>query len=290
MQTATFKSLGEIIEHLPEIFSEHARTSAAYQELDQLTRTVAAGSGFRDSAARPVSFGPFGELVFPYTKMGAIDTLDLFGLDELIIFSFYWTNRARYRQAADIGANLGLHSLLMAQCGWHIKAYEPDPHHASLLRRNISHNAKTGHVELIEAAVSDKPGTLEFVRVLGNTTSSHLAGAKSSAYGQLEKFPVRVETIAAIMPAVDFVKMDAEGQEKIIILGTTAAHWSKTDMMVEVGSIENAHAIFDHLSALGVNAFAQKLGWGRVTSRDDMPTTYKDGSLFISAKSSMLWH
>ena len=91
------------------------------------------------------------------------------------------------------------------------------------------------------------------------------------------------------MPSVDFIKMDAEGQERVILLATTAAHWVKTDMIVEIGSPENAEAIFSHLSTLGVNAFAQKRGWDRVTSLADMPTSYKEGSLFITRHAAMQW-
>jgi FkbM family methyltransferase len=221
--------------------------------------------------------------------MGAVDSLDLFGLDELIIFAFYAANRNRYQRAADIGANLGLHSLLMSRCGWQVTAFEPDPVHADLLARNLALNGADKAVRLERAAVSNQTGTLEFVRVLGNTTSSHLAGAKPNAYGELERFPVPVRAIADIMPTVDFVKMDAEGQERTILLATTAAHWAKTDMMVEIGSPENAEAIFNHLTSLGVNAFAQKLGWGRVASLADMPTSYKGGSLFITRHSAMSW-
>lgn len=286
--TTSHPPLGEIIESLPELAAQHARTSATYQALDQAAQATVAESGFAREGGEAVTLGGFGPIAFPFTKMGAISTVELFGLDELIIFSFYWTNRHRYRRAADIGANLGLHSILMGKCGWQVKAYEPDPVHAKLLQRNLGLNGSTT-VELVEAAVSDKPGTLEFVRVLGNTTSSHLAGAKQNAYGQLEKFPVRVESIANIMPAVDFVKMDAEGQEKIIILGTTAEHWSHTDMMVEVGSDENARAIFAHLKKLGLHAFAQKLGWAEVKSLADMPASYKDGSLFITRQPAMSW-
>jgi FkbM family methyltransferase len=288
MKTTSNPTLGEIIETLTTLTSEHSRTSATYEALDRAAQATAAESGFAQRHEEPVKLGAFGPITFPFTKMGSISTLDLFGLDELIIFSFYWANRNRYRRAADIGANLGLHSILMGKCGWQVTAYEPDPKHAALLRRNLDLNASTT-VDLVEAAVSDKPGMLEFIRVLGNTTSSHLSGAKCSAYGELEKFPVRVESIAAIMPNVDFVKMDAEGQEKIIILGTTAEHWRKTDMMVEVGSNENARAIFEHLQKIGVHAFAQKLGWSQVTSLADMPASYKDGSLFITRQSAMRW-
>jgi FkbM family methyltransferase len=281
-------SLGEIIEALPALAAQHARTSTTYQVLDERARAAVATSGLAKESGEAVPLGCFGTVVFPFTRMGAISTLELFGLDELIIFSFYWVNRNRYRRAADIGANLGLHSVLMGKCGWNVKAYEPDPAHTKLLRSNLDRN-DSASVELIEAAVSDKPGTLEFVRVLGNTTSSHLAGAKNDAYGPLERFPVRVETISDIMPTVDFIKMDAEGQEKVIILGTIAEHWDNTDMMVEVGSEDNAAAIFAHLQKIGVNAFAQKIGWNQVRSVDDMPTNYKNGSLFITLQLAMPW-
>lgn len=281
-------TLSEIIGALPDIASQHQRTSRCYALLEKAADLAVKSSRLAESEGARTLLGGFGEVEFPYQKMGAVDSLDLFGLDELIIFAFYWTNRNRYRRSADIGANLGLHSILMGKCGWQVTAYEPDPNHAALLKHNLARNdSKT--VTLLEAAVSDKPGTLEFVRVLGNTTSSHLAGAKQSAYGALEKFPVRVESIGAIMPNVDFVKMDAEGQEKIIVLGTTADHWNKTDMMVEIGTPDNAHAIFQHLQQLGVKAFAQKLGWSEVMSLEDMPASYKDGSLFISRLPAMPW-
>lgn len=288
MDQRTPFAMGEIIEALPDVATQHARSSKLYRILDRIAIATAAASEFASEQPTPSPLGGFGNVTFPFTKMGAINTLDLFGLDELILFAFYWTNRGRYRRAADIGANLGLHSILMARCGWNVRAYEPDPAHAMLLRRNLALNRITS-VELVEAAVSDAPGEMEFVRVLGNTTSSHLAGAKSTAYGQLERFPVKVESIASIMASVDFVKMDVEGQERVIILGTTTSHWEKTDMVVEIGSADNARAIFAHIQKLGLNAFAQKLGWERVASLADMPTSYKDGSLFISARSNTPW-
>jgi FkbM family methyltransferase len=281
-------SLGEIIEILPALAAQHARNTATYEALDPLAREAVSASGLIEQTLNPIPLGYFGHIVFPFTRMGAITTLELFGLDELIIFSFYWVNRHRYRRAADIGANLGLHSILMAKCGWDVIAYEPDPAHANLLRRNLDMN-RSESVQAIESAVSDKAGMLEFVRVLGNTTSSHLTGAKHDAYGPLERFPVKVESIASIMAEVDFIKMDAEGQERVIVLGTSSQNWDDTDMIVEVGSEENAVAIFEHLSKIGVRAFAQKLGWRQVKSLNDMPTNYRNGSLFITRKEAMPW-
>lgn len=280
--------LYELLDCLPSISGLHARTTGIYLVLDKVAKNIVHSSQLAENKDGAIELGCFGQLVFPYQKMGAINTLDLFGLDELIIFAFYWANRSRYKKVADIGANLGLHSILMNRCGWTVEAYEPDPIHADLLGRNLKLNNVVG-TTVNEMAVSDEAGTMEFVRVVGNTTGSHLAGAKPNPYGELERFPVKVTSIDTIMSSADLIKMDVEGQEKRILTATKLEHWQNTDMMVEVGSAENALSIYEHLKKLGINAFAQKMGWGRVSKPDEMPNSYKEGSLFISLKQVMPW-
>ena len=281
--------LEDILNCLPSISKQHGRGTKIFELFEALSINSTASSNLKDPIEGKIDFGSFGELKFPYYKMGAIDTLDLFGLDELIIFSFYNINKNRYRKSADIGANLGLHSVLMSKCGWQVESYEPDPVHASLLRRNLALNNVESNVTINEKAISDKEGTLEFLRVVGNTTGSHLAGAKSKPYGEIDRFTVNVASIASIMGNVDFIKMDVEGQEKQIITSTTKEHWKETDMMVEIGTSENADAIFEHLARLSINAFSQKTGWAMVKSKDEMPNSHREGSLFISVKDEMPW-
>jgi FkbM family methyltransferase len=285
--TSSYPTLGATIEMLPAIAQQHARTTGTYRFIDQVTKATVASAGLTAADAK-VDLGSLGMLALPYTKMGAIDTLDSFGLDELMIFAFYWQNRTRYRRTGDIGGNVGVHSILMARCGWEVETYEPDPKHLALLRRNLALNGVTS-VRVHEAAVSDKTGTLEFVRVLGNTTSSHLAGAKEKPYGELERFPVHVADIRKIVPTLDFLKVDAEGEEGRILLGIERKDWQHLDVMLEVGNPRNAEAIFGFTQANGLNAFAQKLGWGKVTSLADMPVSYMEGSLFVSGKEAMNW-
>jgi FkbM family methyltransferase len=277
-----------VIEALPLVSTHHARTDPVYKMLEKFVGQIFQGNDFLENHECIIDLDQYGEINFPYHKMGTIDTLDLFGLDELIIFSFYWSNRNRYSRAADVGANLGLHSILMSKCGWSVNAYEPDPHHAKLLRENLTLNHST-RVNFHELAVSDKEGELEFVRVLGNTTGSHISGAKSAPYGDLDRFPVKVIDVESIMSEVDFIKMDVEGQEAVILLSTQSSQWSTTDMIVEIGSKENASQIFYHFQSIGVNLFSQKIGWQQVKKLDDMPVSYRDGSLFISRKKTMPW-
>jgi FkbM family methyltransferase len=281
--------LGQIFNCLSHITSQHGRGSYIYELFESLTTDSLKSTNLNDPNNGSIDFGPFGEIRFPYFKMGAIDTLDLFGLDELIIFAFYFANRNRYNTSADIGANLGLHSILMSKCGWLVQSFEPDPVHMNLLKRNLALNKVSTNVTLNQIAVSDKAGTLEFLRILGNTTGSHLAGAKPNPYGEIERFNVNVAPISDIIGNVDFIKMDVEGQERQIILSTSRSQWINTDMMVEVGTPENAKAIFEHLNILGVNTFSQKTGWRAVKSEADMPNSHREGSLFISLKDKMPW-
>lgn len=274
-----FKALAES----PQL---HDRSTAFY-ELCKANARTAVEPLFATAERIPREFGPFGEISLPYTKMGAIDSLDLFGLDELIIFSFYFANRARYKRTLDIGANLGLHSIIMARCGLSVRAFEPDPWHYGMLAENIAAN-RVSNVESIAAAVSTKDGEAQFVRVLGNTTGSHLAGSKDS-YGEKEHFSVPTRAIRPLIESVDFAKIDAEGHEKDLLLAITKTDMATLDIMVEIGNPGNADAVFRHFQSIGVNMFAQKIGWRRVEALSDVPTSHREGSLFISSKLAMPW-
>jgi FkbM family methyltransferase len=273
------------MEALPALAPMHAPNSSVYNSLASAAR-AAVEPLFGPGPAEKHTFGPFGPIVFPSRSMGAVDSLDLFGLDELIIFSFYWANRNNYRKAADIGANIGLHSLVLAKCGFEVRSFEPDPKHVAMLNETLASNG-VDKATVISAAVSDKPGEAEFLRVLGNTTGSHLAGAKGQAYGEIDRFVVPLVPISEIIAWADLIKIDAEGHEANIILATTGPQWDGTDAMMEIGSDANANAIFDHCSGLGINIFTQKTGWARANTLKDLPTSYKEGSAFLSRKSKM---
>jgi FkbM family methyltransferase len=280
-----FNTLFEFLASYPQ---HHARGSAFYRFVEGLTKHAFHEVRPMFEAGQKVPLAELGMINFPYEKMGAIDSIDSFGLDELLMFSFYYRNRGRYARAADIGANLGLHSILLSKCCSKVYAYEPDPAHYAKLARNLELNSVTNCIAQ-QAAVSEKDGTMKFVRVLGNTTSSHLAGAKPNPYGELERFDVAVQDIRAIAERVDLFKIDAEGHEAVLLKALPVDVWNRVDAFVEIGTPENAHAVFDHFSGTGVNIFSQKRGWARVESIDDVPISYKEGGVFVSAKPVMPW-
>jgi FkbM family methyltransferase len=278
--------LNQLLDALAESPPLHAPATAFYR-LCKTTARTAMQDLFSSVERIDREFGPFGTLSLPYTKMGAIDSVDLFGLDELIIFAFYHANRSRYRCALDIGANLGLHSIVMARCGFAVKAFEPDPWHYRLLTENLQANG-AGTVEPHPAAVSTADGEAQFVRVLGNTTGSHLAGSKDS-YGEKEHFTVPTRAVRSLFEWADFAKIDAEGHERELLLTTTASLMQNLDIMVEIGNAGNAQAVFQHFHSIGIGMYAQKIGWNRVGSMAEVPTSHREGSLFISAKPAMPW-
>lgn len=276
-------SLPALLKGLPSWQRSHPTRSASYARLTRQARAAVLASSLGRKGKGVTDLGDLGLVRFPYTKMGKIDSLDLFGLDELILFSLYWKNRHRFRRAVDIGANLGLHSLIMARCGWKVTAYEPDPRHCSLLRRNL----KLNHIRSVrvqEAAVSNRGGRAEFVRVAGNTTSSHLAGAKSGAYGKLEKFPVRLVAATRAMQGADFVKIDAEGHEWEILKSMPETNWKKLCCVIEVGSEENAKHIYNFCKNKKIPFFPQKKFWKKGQTLRDMPKNYKEGSVFLTRR------
>jgi len=277
--------LEDLLLSLPSIREHHAPDTRLYGLLKQVARREIEDLFTGDAAE--VEFAPFGLLAFPYHKMGAVDSLNLFDIDELIIFSFYWSNRNHYKRVLDIGANIGLHSILLGKCGYEVRSFEPDPEHFKVLQRNLELNG-CSNVTPNNAAVSSEAGSMEFVRVLGNTTGSHLAGSKANPYGDLDRFPVQVEAIDQLLRWADLMKLDAEGHEKEILLATNGEHWSNTDALVEIGD-QNAGPVYEHFKAINVPLYAQKKNWQLVKSVEDIPTSYKEGTLFICGSHQTPW-
>ena len=229
------------------------------------------------------SLGPFGQIKFPYVKMGKIDSLDLFGNTELMLFALYWHNRKRWRRALDIGANIGLHSILMAKCGFQVSAYEPDPEHYKRLCDNLLANKSLTKVLPLQQAVHTETGHYSFVRVLDNLTGNHLMGFKDS-YGPRETITVPTMDCRGLWHDADFAKLDCEGNEAVLLKTITASDFAHLDLVLEIRNQDNANVIYWHCKEQGVPMWSQKIDWQRVQKIEDMPRLNREGSLFIGHK------
>ena len=281
--------LASWIDLLAAVPQRHSPKEGFYQILKEQARSEMMGI-FSEEGLQSQQLSPSNNLSFPFFKMGNIDSTNLFDIDELIIFAYYKKRLSKYKNISDIGANIGLHSVMLdmlSSIDSTIHSYEPDPVHFLRLTQNLSIN-QSKKVNPFEQAVSYKRGTVSFTRVLGNTTGSHISGQKK-AYGELETFDVETENFSNILKWSDFIKMDVENFEAEIIQNTKIDNWNNIDVMMEVGSEENASKIFSFFSESHVGLFSQINGWQKVKKVEDMPKSYKDGSLFISSADAYPW-
>ncbi|MET0532070.1 MAG: FkbM family methyltransferase [Microvirga sp.] len=124
----------------------------------------------------------------------------------------------------DIGANLGIYSLLARRHGFETMVFEPEPNHAQFLQRN-----KHIFTRVFPIALSDQKGVADFfVGREGKLASSSLVKASGSTLYD-HTVPVDVDTFSnviaenAIDPSrVRLMKVDVEGAEVSVIQGMIA--------------------------------------------------------------------
>lgn len=281
--------MNDIKEVVEEVFREthrlrsvHSHASPVHPILSRLIKIY-----FSTCPRGELAVQPFQGLNWPYIDMGNISSYDMFSFDEYMLFSFYSRNTKTYRKIFDIGANLGLHSVFMSRLGYQVDSFEPDPHHFELMTQNVKRN-NCQNIRLHQAGVSDQSGQLEFVRVKGNTTASHIAGSRGF-HGDVDRFQVKTVTFQELGELPDFMKIDVEGHEKNIITSLPLEKWKKIDAIVEVHTEDNRDAIFNYFKGTGIEVFSQKINWEPARRPQDMPQSNKEGNIFISAKKAMPW-
>ena len=276
--------------NLASNFRFHARSEDYFNSLESNLLSTVDQFHSRTSGDK-LFFAELGVIRFPFFEMGQIDSAKLFGLDELIIFSYYYANRSRYKKTLDLGANIGLHTLVMKKLGFQVISYEPDLTHIGQFNKVMQLNGFDSQ-GLIPKAISDKRGTMEYIRILGNTTGSHLLGSKEEVYGATEIVSVEVDDILEVLDKgkFDFVKMDVEGHEVVLLNRISVQSIATTDIMLEIGSEKNAKEIFTILSDKKIPAYAQKINWGRVEKLEDLPNHHTHGSLFLSMQGPPNWN
>ena len=112
----------------------------------------------------------------------------------------------------DVGANIGLHTLLMSRLAKRVIAFEPNTQILPLLRRTV---AELPNVELHECAVCDYSGTLKFF-----LSPDHCMSSIHQVRQGAVEVSVPCTRLPDVLPnSVDLMKIDAEGAEDSIFRG-----------------------------------------------------------------------
>lgn len=153
----------------------------------------------------------WGDTTFRYCAMGAYGEF----LSALI------RNQSKPFCFLDIGANQGLYTVLAARnpACQRVYSFEPVPHTAELLSRNIALNGVTDRCHVVRKAISESIGTL-----LISIPDGH-SGAASIAHQSDQGQKLEIETIdgggfAHIVQdatAPFLIKLDVEGHEAVVI-------------------------------------------------------------------------
>ena len=125
---------------------------------------------------------------------------------------------------ADIGANIGYFSLIASRCvgeSGRVYSFEPHPGNFELINKSVAANGYT-NVTPMNKAVSEKSGTMRFF--IDTSNSANGSFGEGNVPG--EKPGIDVETVtldeffaSAERRRPDFIKMDAQGAEGLILAG-----------------------------------------------------------------------
>lgn len=226
------------------------------------------------------------DLKFPFVDFGNRNSIDLFGLDEIIIFCFYNKMKNDYRKVCDIGGNIGLHSLILAKIGFEVTMYEPDVFHFKTAKR-IFKNNKISSIKANKMAVSNKNTIVKFTKILGNTTGSYIKN-KKEGYGKKKIYRVKAIDAKNLNEKFDLIKIDAEGSEIDIIKRFNIKTFKTTDIIMEISTDQNKQLMWEIKKKLNLKIYSQKIGWNEVSKLEDLPNSHREGSIFISLRNKFL--
>jgi FkbM family methyltransferase len=149
--------------------------------------------------------------------------------------------------AIDIGANLGVYSLPMARLvgpSGRIFAYEPGTEARTLLERSCALNELT-NIEIIDMALSDsdREGKLAFA------ASSELRALGTTGEGDSVRITsLDAESAGRGWSSIDFIKIDAEGEEERIIAGALTLFAAQSPLVMF--EIKAGNSVNERLRAL----------------------------------------
>jgi FkbM family methyltransferase len=121
----------------------------------------------------------------------------------------------------DVGANIGIFTVLQATHGATIFSFEPNPESYRRLLRNVTLN-NLRNVQLFPTALGDKQGIGSLHVTMGGTTGGVVVPVNDRAVTSGVAVPITtLDEVVSTLPglSIDLLKIDAEGSEVAVLLG-----------------------------------------------------------------------
>ena len=212
------------------------------------------------------------------------------GREDTLLWIHYndiW-NKAAYTQhfaipkgatVIDIGANVGIFSLLAAKSARLVHAFEPEPRNFDLIQQNCRGKS---NIVVHNEAIGAIDGTASLS--IGSSSTAF------SLYGDAaETRPVSVRTLSSVFSEYDieycdFLKLDCEGAEYPILLGSPAEIFDKIGLLaMEYHDHLSSHThqdIVDRLRTFGFQSAVYHISgtFGMIAAWRDSATTLPGSS------------
>jgi len=147
--------------------------------------------------------------------------------DDHILRSFFAEKEKDYyripknpKTVIDIGANIGCVSILCAEKGAKVFAYEPASDNFETLEHNIKLNGYSNNIKCIKKAVGKRGQSKLYIHPKNSGATSlflHQNGAVADKYEMVEVISIHDVFEQNNIEHCDLLKLDAEGAEKDII-------------------------------------------------------------------------
>lgn len=167
----------------------------------------------------------------------------------------------------DVGANIGIHSLIGAYQGARVHTFEPLPRLAKRLRQNIALNRLGSRIAVFEIALSNREGEATFYVASRKDDGSHslVNGVPATSIEQIivktTTLDRHLEKFGYITPNI--IKIDVEGAEAWVLDGahTTLTRSERPVLIIETGDRlaevigESARSVLGRLFNLDFRVF-----------------------------------
>jgi FkbM family methyltransferase len=190
--------------------------------------------------------------------------VEIFGEREYIP-SFYSNGYEEARLIIDIGANKGMFTLFAASTfpNAMVHAYEPDPRLFAELESNVSRNHFEARCRPHNCAIWNRQGSVDFVPAHPTNRGRGAVVDRQGATRTIDVEAVSLTDILREHRVVDLLKMDIEGGEYEVILGTSPEELRAIRFIAleyHPSPVHSVEEIIQHLQAARFSACVRPRG------------------------------
>ena len=137
-------------------------------------------------------------------------------------------------RVVDIGAHVGTFACELSRLApqAQIHCFEPSPTTAGYLARNVAANGFASRISITEAAVTSEVGETRLIDNGGGSGLNHLASTRDDAAAGIAVQTTTFDAVSERIGGAQLVKIDCEGGEYDLVLGSSPKSWETVDRLV----------------------------------------------------------